>query len=308
MTNLELILKRFFAKYRAEHPDIQQIDLSGASADRDLPRKNARIVLTDNHTTPWDFNLPSATGSGAVISIYNQSDASVDVNPVGAQTINGANTAQSIATMETMAFVDYTSGKWVAILGGASSQSSEPLAIYIPMAGEPQANQCAVVWATNKPASTILEYKITGAAEYAPFYDDSEPANYTMYHEVTLTGLIVDTQYDLHIKSAIANPAEEDDEYLTAIVSTTGEVYIISKNIYASPGEGEHADKTTGSFAFTMGLGSSIAAQAAIDDYEMSNIAVNYDSAASYEKTEESITPPLLFTGAITDETYEPPV
>jgi hypothetical protein len=118
MTNLELILKRFFARYSAEHPAITTLDLSTATADYALQRKNQNIVLTNNHATPWDMNLPRATGSGSIISISNQDNVDLIVNPNGTDTLNGVNSAKTIVTLNSAMFVDYVSGKWAIVADG----------------------------------------------------------------------------------------------------------------------------------------------------------------------------------------------
>jgi hypothetical protein len=118
MTNLQVALRNFLKKYRAEHPAMLAIDLNSATgSDYALPLLNQRIVLTDNYSTAWDFALPAAVGSGIVISISNQHTASVNVNPDGTDTIDGANTAMAIVTLDTKLFADYAAGKWTTAHG-----------------------------------------------------------------------------------------------------------------------------------------------------------------------------------------------
>lgn len=52
---------------------------------------------------------------GVRITVSNQDDASVDVAPTGTDTINGANSAETIATTESVTFLCYATGKWAII-------------------------------------------------------------------------------------------------------------------------------------------------------------------------------------------------
>lgn len=118
MTNLELALRNFFKKYRSEHPEVTELDLDSATVgDYTLPLRNSRLVLTDNYSTAWDLALPAAVGSGCVIAISNQHTASVNVNPHGADTIDGANSAVAVDTLVTKLFCDYATGKWSTVQG-----------------------------------------------------------------------------------------------------------------------------------------------------------------------------------------------
>lgn len=111
--NPDLIFREFLKKYRRDHPSHRVVSLNSATiGNLDLPTGNARLFLTDNYATPWDINLPTATGSGSVIQISNQHTESVNVNPHGTDTVNTANTAQVIATTKSAVFVDYHRGKW----------------------------------------------------------------------------------------------------------------------------------------------------------------------------------------------------
>ena len=97
------------------------------------------------------------------------------------------------------------------------------LTIHIPLAGESQPSSCKVVWATNKPATTILQYRVNGESEWIPFIDDE---TLTRYHSVLLTGLAINTLYDIWVRSEIAETSEYVEAFIWAL--TTGTAIIIS--------------------------------------------------------------------------------
>lgn len=96
---------------------IEVIDASGKTGDVQLIAEPHIAILTDNATEAVDLILPEAVADlvGVRITVSNQDDAAVDVAPTKTDTINGANSAETIATTKSVTFVCYAAGKWAII-------------------------------------------------------------------------------------------------------------------------------------------------------------------------------------------------
>lgn len=93
------------------------IDASEETGDVQLIAEPHIAVLTDNAAEAVDLVLPEAVVNlvGVRITVSNQDDAAVDVAPTGTDTINGVNSAETIAITESVTFVCYAAGKWALI-------------------------------------------------------------------------------------------------------------------------------------------------------------------------------------------------
>lgn len=105
------------------------------------------------------------------------------------------------------------------------------LEIMIPMAGAETAATATVVWATNKLASTIVKYRRSVDSEWIDACDSE--TDYSIYHSYIITGLAINTQYDVYIQSKTAT--EEADEILLAAFNTIGTYQLVNINLFALP-------------------------------------------------------------------------
>jgi len=147
------------------------------------------------------------------------------------------------------------------------------LSIHIPLAGESRPSSCKVVWATSIEATTILYYRVNGESEWIPFIDDDE---LTKYHSILLTGLAINTLYDIWVRSEI------DAEYVEAFIwaLTTGTAIIISEsNLYVIYGGSVLSNHKVDAAIY---VGSILAAAAeGVYDTDDSNITITHTSDVS---------------------------
>lgn len=89
------------------------VDLTAGSGDYQIEASGV-YVFTDNKETAVDVLLPEATAGsvGMRIIVSNQDNADLDVVPFGTETINGANSADTLATTESVTLICYAAGKW----------------------------------------------------------------------------------------------------------------------------------------------------------------------------------------------------
>jgi len=102
------------------------------------------------------------------------------------------------------------------------------LTIHIPLAGESQPSSCKVVWATNKPATSIVKYRVNGDPDWIEFSDEEE---LTRYHSILLTGLGIDTLYDIWVRSEIEDTGEYVEAFIWALTPGTA-LIIPDPNIF----------------------------------------------------------------------------
>lgn len=69
-------------------------------------------VILANNGSGMNVNLPPATGSGKVYTIKNIGSASINVNPNGADTINGVAAPVILVPWDVIRAVDMATGAW----------------------------------------------------------------------------------------------------------------------------------------------------------------------------------------------------